>query len=118
MSKLNETVAEFNYDGLLVDNFPPADVASVKLAAGEYKRGTIITGEAGGNMAALAAAIDPTKATFILCDDVTAEEGEVSFAYRTGHFNALALITNGTYEITAADKEALRKSGFLLSDAI
>lgn len=114
---LNETIGTLNYDNLIVDINPPADVVAVKLAAGTYERGAIITGTAGGNLALLAAAIDGTKATFVLCDNVEAEAGEVSFAYRSGHFNAGALKTNG-YELTAADKETLRKSGIFVSDAM
>ena len=119
MAKLhNETVGRSDYDNLIVDINPPADVVAVKLAAGTYERGTIITGTAGGNLAKLAAAVDGTKATFVLCDNVAeAEAGEVSFAYRSGHFNAGALKTDG-YELTAADKEALRKSGIFVSDAM
>lgn len=115
---LNETVGTSNYDNLIVDINPPADVVAVKLAAGSYERGTIITGAAGGNLAKLAAAINVENATFVLCDDVEAEAGEVSFAYRSGHFNAGALKTNGTYTLTAADKEALRKAGIFVSDAM
>ena len=42
----------------------------------------------------------------------------VAIAYRTGHFNANTLIVKDEYEITAADKEALRSVGILLSDAV
>ena len=42
----------------------------------------------------------------------------VATAYRTGHFNANTLIVKDEYEITAADKEALRSVGILLSDAV
>lgn len=114
---LNETVGTLKYDNLIIDINPPADVVAVKLAAGEYERGAIITGTAGGNMAMLAAAINGSNATYILCDSVEAEAGEVSFAYRSGHFNAGALKTSG-YTLTAADKETLRKSGIFVSDAM
>lgn len=117
MSMLNESIKTPEYDGLLVDNTPPADVVAVKLAAGEYVRGTVVTGAAGGNLAILAAAIDTSNATYILTDDIKAETGDVAYAYRTGHFNTGALVTD-SYTLVAADKEALRKAGILLSDAM
>lgn len=118
MAKLNETIGSMSYNRLIVDNDPPADAVSVKLAAGEYQRGTVVTGTAGEELSKCAAAIGADKAAYIVCDDVTVEAGDVTLAYRTGHFNADALITDGTYEISAADKEALRKEGILLSDAM
>lgn len=117
MAKLNETIASTNYDNLFIDSNPPADVVAVKLAAGTFKRGAVITGTAGGNLATLNAAISNENATYVLCDDVVAEAGEVSFAYRTGHFNKGALVTEG-YEITPADVEALRRAGILVSEAM
>ena len=118
MTMLNESITTPKVDGLLVDNNPPADVASVKLAAGEYKRGTVVTGAAGENLVAASEALVASNATYILCDDVNAEAGQVTFAYRTGHFNANALITGGSYALVAADKEVLRGKGILLSDAV
>lgn len=117
--KLNEVIGTMAYDGLIVGNVPVADVVTINLAAGGVlKRGTVVTGTAGGTLAAVAAALDATKATYILADDVDTAEATTATAYRTGHFAANKLITNGTYVLTAADKEVLRKSGILLSDAI
>lgn len=121
MSKmLNEVVGTVDYDGLIVSNVPVADVVTVKLAAAGkvLKRGTVITGTAGTALAPVAAALDASKATYILADDVDATEATTATAYRTGHFAENKLITNGTYALVAADKEILRKSGILLSDAI
>ncbi len=116
---LNETIGAMAFDGLIVSNVPATDVVTVNLAAGGVmKRGTVITGTAGGNLAAVSAALNATNATYILADDVDATEATTGTAYRTGHFAANKLITNGTYVLTAADKEVLRKSGILLSDAI
>ena len=50
--------------------------------------------------------------------DTGTEEAVVAIAYRTGHFNTNTLIVKDEYEITAADKEALRSVGILLSDAV
>ena len=117
--KLNEVVGTMAYDGLIVSNVPVADVVTISLAAGgALKRGTVVTGTAGGALAPAAAALDASKATYILADDVDTTGGTTATAYRTGHFAANKLITNGTYALTAADKETLRKAGILLADAI
>ena len=121
MSKmLNEVIGSVDYDGLIVSNIPVADVVTVSLAAGAgvLKRGTVVTGDAGGALAPAAAALTAGKAIYILSDDVDATEATTATAYRTGHFARGKLITNGTYAITAADEEILRAAGILLSDAI
>lgn len=119
MKKLNETIGAMEYDGLIVSSTPATDVVIVNLAAsGVLKRGTVITGTAGGALAPVSQALVATNATYILADDVDATEATTAVAYRTGHFAANKLITNGTYALTAADKENLRKSGILVSDAI
>lgn len=122
MSKmLNETIGSVEYDGLFVSNVPAADVVHIKLAAGNgvLKRGTVVTGAAGGELAPVAAAIVATNATYILTDAVdTTDAVAVATAYRTGHFARNKLHTDGTYALVAADEEILRKSGILLSDAI
>lgn len=97
MSKrLDENIGAVEYDGLIVNNVPVADVVTVKLKAGTgiLKRGTVVTGAAGAELAPAAA------------------------AYRTGHFARNKLHTNGSYTLTAADEEILRNAGILLSDAI
>lgn len=117
--KLNEVIGTMAFDGLIVSNVPVADVVTINLAAGgALKRGTVVTGTAGGALAPAAAALDASKAIYILADDVNTAEATTATAYRTGHFAANKLITNGTYALTAADKETLRKVGILLSDAI
>ena len=117
--KLNEVIGTMAYDGLIVANVPVADVVIVNLAAsGVLKRGTVVTGTAGGALAAASQALSATNAVYILADDVDATEATTATAYRTGHFAANKLITNGTYVLTAADKEIMRKAGILLSDAI
>lgn len=121
MSKiLNETVGTLEYDGLIVSNAPVADVVTISLAAAGkvLKRGTIVTGTAGSALAPAAAALDASKATYILADDVDATQATTAIAYRTGHFAANKLHTDGAYALSAADKEVLRKSGILLSYAI
>ena len=116
--KLNETIGAVVYDGLIVSNSPAADVVTVKLAAaGELKRGTVVTGTPGGELAAAKAALSATAGIYILADDVDATEATYATAYRTGHFAGNKLITDG-YTLTDADKETMRKAGILLSDAV
>ena len=120
MSNLNETLGAVAYDGLIVANEPVADVVTVKLAAGTgiLKRGTVVTGTPGGELAPVAAALTTGKGIFILADDTDIAAVAVATAYRTGHFARNKLITNGSYTLSAADEEILRNAGILLSDAI
>ena len=121
MSKrLDENIGSVGYDGLIVANEPIADVVSVKLKAstGTLKRGTVITGEAGAELAPAAAALVATNGTYILTDDADITTAAVATAYRTGHFARNKLHTDGSYALTAADEEILRNAGILLSDAI
>lgn len=123
MSKrLDENLGAVDYDGLIVSNTPVADVVSVSVAAsnGILKRGTIVTGTPGGELAPLSAAAVATNATYILSDDTDTGAGSavIAMAYRTGHFARNKLTTDGSYTLTAADEEIMRKSGILLSDAV
>ena len=118
--KLNEIIGTVEHDGLFVSNIPVADVVHVKLAAGEgtLKRGTVVTGTPGGELAAAKAAIVATNGTYILTDDVELSDAvTVATAYRSGHFARNKVITDG-YTLTAADEENLRKSGILFADAV
>lgn len=118
-NRLDENLGAVEYDGLIVSSVPATDVVTVKLAAsGQLKRGTIVTGTPGGELAAVAAALAATKSTYVLTDDVDATEATVTTAYRTGHFARNKIVTDGTYELTAADEEVLRAAGIILSDAI
>ena len=118
MSKrLDENIGAVEYDGLIVNNVPVADVVTVNLAAGTgiLKRGTVVT---GAELAPAAAALSATNGTYILTDDTDVTAGAVATAYRTGHFARNKLHTDGSYTLTAADEEILRNAGILLSDAI
>lgn len=121
MSKrLDENLGTVGYDGLIVTNEPVADVVTVTLAAsqGVLARGTVITGTAGGEMSAAAAALAATKAVYILADETDTGTAVTATAYRTGHFARNKLSTDGSYTLVAADEEALRAAGILLSDAL
>ena len=95
MSKrLDENIGAVEYDGLIVNNVPVAELAPA------------------------AAALSATNGTYILTDDTDVTAGAVATAYRTGHFARNKLHTDGSYTLTAADEEILRNAGILLSDAI
>lgn len=123
MSKrLDENIGTMDYDGLIVTNEPVADVVTVTLAAsqGVLARGTVITGAAGGELSAAAAALVATNAVYILADETDTGTGTAvtATAYRTGHFARNKLSTDGSYTLVAADEEIMRNAGILLSDAL
>ena len=80
------------------------------LAAGA---GRVILGTA-------AASNETLTANCVLAEDVTVgtANDETAVAYRTGHFNSNALIMDAEHTFSAADKEALRGVGILISDAV
>lgn len=123
MSKrLDENIGTVDYDGLIVTNEPVADVVTVTLAAsqGVLASGTVITGAAGGELSAAAAALVATNAVYILADETDTGTGTAvtATAYRTGHFARNKLSTDGSYTLVAADEEIMRNAGILLSDAL
>lgn len=123
MSKrLDENIGTVDYDGLIVTNEPVVDVVTVTLAAsqGVLARGTVITGAAGGELSAAAAALVATNAVYILADETDTGTGTAvtATAYRTGHFARNKLSTDGSYTLVAADEEIMRNAGILLSDAL
>ena len=116
----DEVIGSVGYDNLFNGVNPSAEVFSVEVAAnqGVLERGTLLA-KAEGGMVMISA--DTTgKANAVLADPVdTGADGAVfAVAYRTGHFNANGLKVAEGYEITAADKEALREVGILISDAV
>lgn len=132
MSRLDENLGAVGFDNLISGTYPPAEVFSVNIrkesaAAVTYKRGTVLAISAGsagdGKLVILgtaAVANETLTANCVLAEDVevgTADDA-VAVAYRTGHFNSNTLITANDHEITAADKEALRMAGILISDAV
>lgn len=120
MSRLDENLGAVGFDNLINGVNPPAEVFSVELAAGQgvLERGTLLAIAEGGMVKISAATTG--KANAVLADTVDTGEGDavIGIAYRTGHFNTNGLIVADGYEITAADKEALRVAGILLSDAV
>lgn len=126
MSRLDKTIEEFGYDNLIVDMYPPTDVFTVSLAAGEgtLKRGTLLArSEKDGSMSIFgetAAKEDTLTANCVLADDTELDPDGTTqaLAYRTGHFAANVLNVKEGSSITDDDKEELRKCGILLSDAL
>lgn len=125
MSKRLDEVIETPKPDNLFAGIQDAEVFSVSLAGGQgiLKRGTVLALNNGAY--SVLGTATTGKANAILSDDVdtglgdSAKEDTVNaVAYRTGHFNGNVLITEDEYEITAADKEALRVAGILLSDAV
>ena len=144
--RLDEVIGRTDYENLFNGVYPPADVFSVQVKAGQgiLKRGSLLALTDGGME--LISAATTGKANAVLAEPVDTgeaktEEAEASVgepgdgetqqtenatepevveavAYRTGHFNRNALVVADDYEITAADKEALRVAGILLSDAV
>lgn len=131
MSRLDEKLGSVGFDNLINGLYPPAEVFSVQIrkapAATIYKRGTVLAlsgGTAGDGtfviLGSTAATDETLTANCVLAEDTEVGTGDnaVTIAYRTGHFNANNLTVAEGYTIKAADKEALRSAGILLSDAV
>lgn len=117
-------------DGLIAGVFPVTDIVSVYIAkstgaAVKYPRGTVLdlSGGTGGNGSykphgATPGASETLTPSMILARDVTVgtDDNAVAFAYRTGNFNRSHLICTAGKQLTAADVEALRNVGILVSD--
>lgn len=133
MSKnLVNKVGESGQDNLIARLFPRALTTGIKVAAGEgvLKRGTILAAQEDGTCIAYGkiAVADgedgdtqettPATPSYILADDVDASGDEAisAVAYRSGNFNANAVIVNKGYILTAADKDALRKYDIVLTN--
>jgi hypothetical protein len=114
------------YDGLIVDNTPVADVFSVTLRKGQgvLRRGSVLA-ISSADRAMVLLGTDPVTgetltANCILSDytDTGTADDVHGIAYRTGHFNRNGVITAATTTLGADDEEHLRKGGILLSDAL
>ena len=119
MSRLDENLGAVGFDNLINSAYPPAEVFHVEVAGGQgvLERGTLLA-TADGGMKKISSATTG-KANAVLAEPVDTTGGAtVAQAYRTGHFNKNSLIVADGYTITAADKEALRVAGILISDAV
>lgn len=74
----------------------------------------------GTNNVVVYYAEEKLAANCVLCDDVDVGTAAdvTALAYRTGHFARDKMVVAAEYTMTAADEQALRESGILLSDAI
>lgn len=121
MSRLDENLGTVGFDNLINGLTPGAEVYHVQLAAGQgiLERGTLLV-QTDAGMAIISGNHSGMSAYAVLAEAVDTGDGEAvtGIAYRTGHFNANALIVGDGYEITAADKEMLRAFGILISDAV
>ncbi len=116
---LARKIGETGQDNLIAKLYPPVETFGVTIASGQGKlaRGSVLTSGADGYTLLDAAATG--KANCVLADPVDATSSAVTgVAYRTGHLNANALIVAEGYELTAADREELRKGGILLSEML
>lgn len=137
-TRIDQVVGTTDYDGLFASVDPTALVATVKLAAskaGVLERGTVVAGEAGGELkpaaSALGAAGTPagtgenpapavpgTTAVYVLAADIDATAATNATAYKCGNFNRKRLLTDGSYKLTAADYEYLRTLGIYTEDVL
>ena len=118
--RLDETLGAVGYDNLINGITPGAEVFSVQLATGQgvLERGTLLATTDGGMVKISAETTGKANAVLAEAVDTGYGAAVTGIAYRTGHFNANKLIVADGYEITAADKEALRVAGILISDAV
>ena len=120
MSRLDEVIGSVGYDNLINGLNPGTEVFHVEVAAGQgvLERGTLLAVADGGLVKISAATTGKANAVLADAVDTGADGAVIALAYRGGHFNANTLIVADGYEITAADKEALREAGILISDAV
>lgn len=116
MRELMNKAGEIGQDNLIAGTFPPAEITGVKIAAGQGQlvRGTVLAASDAGCVVLNAATTG--KAAYILTDDVDATEEIGTTAYRAGCFNTKALTAAEGYELTAADRDSLRKYRIVLND--
>ena len=122
VNRLDSTVDEFEYNEILADVSPVAYKTTAKIAASDkaMKRGTVLVAEsADGQFKAASEALKATDVVLILAENLEKVEADmIVAAYKSGFFYGNRLSTDGEYELTAADFELLRKSGYLTKDVI
>lgn len=132
MARLDEALGKADYNDIFAAATPTPHVATVKLAdtQGVLKRGTLVSGTAGGELSIVAAALATTAsgtgtitvsspAVYVLAEDIDTGTGDavMAAAYKTGHFRREALITK-SYTLTDADFQYLREQGILTTDSL
>ena len=132
MARLDEALGSADYNDIFAAATPTPHVATVKLAdtQGVLKRGTLVSGTAGGELSIVAAALATTAsgtgtitvsspAVYVLAEDIDTGTGDavMAAAYKTGHFRREALITK-SYTLTDADFQYLRTQGIITTDSL
>lgn len=112
---LYESLGTAGADNLFNENEPVNDTIVVSAPA-NLKRGTLLTGTAGGTLGKATATITATNQYVVLADDTT-DAGKYE-AYRAGHFNKNVVENITGITLNAAAAEALKKMGIFLTDAV
>lgn len=128
---LNDKVGSMEYDKLIAGMTPPVKVASgiiTKLSvAATYPRGTILCRSSGtggdGKLKILgttAGSSETLTPDCILCDDEEVDtDADANVAvYVMGCFNEGAVTVKEDYDITQADRDALRERGIYLAQVL
>lgn len=117
-------VGEIGQDNLIARLFPRALTFGIKIAAGEgeLKRGTILTRGAddtynvygksattGEGDDAVTAVVGEPSAILVEDVDASGDAAVAAVGYCSGNFNLTAVIVAEGYELTAADRDTLRK---------
>jgi hypothetical protein len=123
---LNEKIADVTFDGLISDTQPAALTRARTIrkgaAAATYVRGTIMavsSGSAGDGKLVILGTTAETNETLtpdcILCDDVeVGTSADVkTVAYISGCFDPDKVTVKESYDITAADLDAMRVRNIL-----
>ena len=124
---LNDKIGSMEYDKLIAGMTPPVKVASGVIAkltgsAAAYSRGTVLAKSAVDGKLYLLGSETPEDLTpdCILCDDEeigTDADANVA-VYVMGCFNEEALTVKEEYDITQADRDALRERGIYLAQVL
>ena len=128
---LNEKVGSMEYDNLIAGMTPPPKVGSgviTKLtAAATYPRGAILcrSSGAGGDgklkiLGTTAGSNETLTPDCVLCDaeEIGTEEDVNAAVYVMGCFNEDAVTVGAEYDITQADRDALRERGIYLAQIL
>lgn len=111
MENLVNQTGSIGQDNLIARLYPRALTTGVNVAGGEgeLKRGTLLAANDDGTYGVYGG--DGGVPSVILAEDADASGSEsvAAAAYCSGNFNPDEIIVAEGYELTAADKDALRK---------
>lgn len=130
MANLYKKLGEMDFDGLISDITPKAEVRAKKIrklgTAATLKRGTILamsSGTAGDGKLVILGTTAATNETLtpdcILTDDIEVGTANdvVTTVYTAGCFDSGKITVKSGYTMTAADYDALRKYGIVFKAA-